>query len=127
MPEAAPIIKKLLSPVALPGIFMAAMGLGLVPVDDNVQQLAAPFIDPLGIPFRPFSLFLGSCNFMAGLSMWGLGPMPETVARVGLMMCSGCGAYAHYNLGETFIHSLVYFSLASSLWFLDPISKGKKD
>eukprot|EP00593_Proboscia_inermis_P004630 CAMPEP_0171318478 /NCGR_PEP_ID=MMETSP0816-20121228/88952_1 /TAXON_ID=420281 /ORGANISM="Proboscia inermis, Strain CCAP1064/1" /LENGTH=129 /DNA_ID=CAMNT_0011813039 /DNA_START=24 /DNA_END=413 /DNA_ORIENTATION=- len=126
MPEAVPIIKKTLSVIAIPGTFMVMMGLGFLPVDEKMTKIAAPFIAPLGIPFQPFVACLGTCKVLAGLSMWGIGPMSDIVARIGLMLCTSCAAYGHHVVGDNVIPPIVYFGLVSSLFVLDKYKSTKE-
>merc|ERR1719162_2201244 len=108
-------IKSLASFTVIPGSFMTAMGLGLAPLDQNIMEIAAPFIAPLGIPFQPFILVLGSCKIMGALSLWGKGPMSKSVGMIGLAIASICAAYGHYTVGESFIPPIVYLGLLGSL------------
>ena len=127
MPSTATIVKSLATGIVLPGTFMTLMGLGLVPIDEKVSQMAAPFLTPFGIPFRPFMCLLGPCKILGGLSLWGIGPMPEWFARIGLLIASVCGGYGHYTIGDTLVGPIVYFGMIGSLYFIDPLTKGKKE
>lgn len=106
---------------------MTLIGLGLVPVDENMLSVAAPFINPFGIPLRPFLLVLGPCKVLGVLSLWGIGPMPEWFARIGLAVASVCAAYGHSTIGESIVPPLIYFGFIGSLYALDNKEKGKKE
>eukprot|EP00531_Pseudo-nitzschia_arenysensis_P019834 CAMPEP_0116122834 /NCGR_PEP_ID=MMETSP0329-20121206/4424_1 /TAXON_ID=697910 /ORGANISM="Pseudo-nitzschia arenysensis, Strain B593" /LENGTH=128 /DNA_ID=CAMNT_0003616705 /DNA_START=311 /DNA_END=697 /DNA_ORIENTATION=+ len=126
MPEAKTIVKALASVTILPGLIYTAMGLGLLPVEESIEKVAAPFIDPIGLPTKPFFLILGPCKILAGLSFWGIGPMPELVARIGLLIASTCGAIGHKMNDETILPPVIYAGMVASLFVLDQsASKGK--
>lgn len=126
MPELQTIVKSLCSFSVIPGIFMLAMGLGVAPVDEGLTNVAAPFLDPLGLPFRPFVLVLGGCKIVGVLSLWGRGPMPEAVGRVGLATSAMCAAYGHRSVGESVVAPVVYTAMIGALYALDGASgKGK--
>lgn len=126
MPEAKTIVKALASATILPGLFYTSMGLGILPVDESLKNVAAHFIDPIGLPTKPFFLILGPCKILAGLSFWGIGPMPELVARTGLLIASTCGAIGHKLNDETVLPPVIYAGLIASLFVLDKsASKGK--
>ena len=129
MPDTATSIKYFASVVAIPGIFLCLMGLGIVPLDEKMGLMSAPFIDPIGVPLQPFSLFLGSSNIMGVLSLWGKGPMPKTLGRIELMIASACGAYAHTAVEESPAFALLFFCLIAYLFVLDnqkPIEEENK-
>lgn len=127
MPEAKTIVKALATIGAiLPGLYYAAQGLGVAPVDASLEPVAAPFIDPIGLPTKPFFLILGTSKILAGLSFWGVGPMPELVGRIGLIVAAGFGAIGHHINNETVVPPLIYSGLVASLFVLDKSgSKGK--
>mmetsp|Transcript_23008 Transcript_23008/g.48981 ORF Transcript_23008/g.48981 Transcript_23008/m.48981 type:complete len:128 (+) Transcript_23008:183-566(+) len=127
MPSATAIVKSLCTVSALPGLFMTLMGVGLAPVDEQIGKMAGPFIDPLGIPLRPFLCLLGPCKILGSFSLWGIGPMPEWFGRPGLMFSALCGAYGHSVVGESVIPPIAYVGMIFSLYFLDPLVKGKKE
>lgn len=127
MPSATTIVKSLMTGIVLPGTFMTLMGLGVVPVDEKMSSMAAPFLDPFGIPVKQFFLLLGPCKILGGLSLWGIGPMPEWFARIGLIVSSVCGGYGHYFIGDSVVAPVVYLGMIGSLYFLDPNLKGKKE
>ncbi|KAL7541834.1 hypothetical protein ACHAXR_011245 [Thalassiosira sp. AJA248-18] len=126
-PTTKTIVKALMTPVVVPGLFLTLMGLGLVPVDEGVASVAAPFITPLNIPVRPFFCVLGPCKLLAGFALWKKGPMPEGVARVGLTIASACALYGHYAVGDNVVGPLVYLGFLASLYALDSAEKGKGD
>lgn len=127
MPDATTSIKALATVSVFPGIYYVLMGIGIAPIEEKIEQLAAPFIEPLGIPFKSFCCFLGPCKILGGLSLWGIGPMPEIVGRLGLMLAASCGAYGHSVVGESPVPALVYAVMIASLFVLDKsASKGKK-
>eukprot|EP00531_Pseudo-nitzschia_arenysensis_P019858 CAMPEP_0116136482 /NCGR_PEP_ID=MMETSP0329-20121206/11746_1 /TAXON_ID=697910 /ORGANISM="Pseudo-nitzschia arenysensis, Strain B593" /LENGTH=128 /DNA_ID=CAMNT_0003631349 /DNA_START=87 /DNA_END=473 /DNA_ORIENTATION=+ len=127
MPDAKTTIKALATVTVFPGIYYVLMGLGIAPIEDKIEQMAAPFIEPLGIPTKPFFCFLGPCKILGGLSLWGIGPMPEIVGRLGLMLAASCGAYGHSVVGESPVPPIVYAGMIASLFLLDKsTSKGKK-
>ena len=125
-PSSRTIVKGLLTTTIVPGTFMTLMGLGLVPVDDGVVAVAAPFIEPLGIPFRAFVRVLGPSKILAALSLWKVGPMPEWFARIGLMASSCCALYGHGVLGEPVVAPLAFIGLISSLYVMDHLDAGKE-
>ena len=127
MPDASTTIKVLATIVVLPGLFTALMGLGVAPVDEKMAAMAAPFIEPLEIPTKPFFCFLGTCKILGGLSLWGIGPMPEIVGRIGLIVAASCGAYGHMVVGDVPLPPIIYAGMVASLFVLDKsTSKGKK-
>ena len=127
MPDATTIAKTLATVPIIPGALMILMGLGLAPLDEGMAAAASPFLTPLGFPTKPFMLILGPCKILGGLSLWGIGPMPEMVGRIGLMFSAACGAYGHYKAGDPFIPPLMYIGVLGSLYYLDKsVSKGKK-
>ena len=119
-------IKVLLTSAVIPGLFYTLMGLGIAPLD-KTAGIAAPFISPLGIPVKPFLCVLGPAKILGGLSLWGVGPMPEMIGRVGLVITALCGAYGHSVIGESPIPPMVYAGMIGGLFLLDKsVSKGKK-
>eukprot|EP00537_Pseudo-nitzschia_pungens_P016094 CAMPEP_0172402942 /NCGR_PEP_ID=MMETSP1061-20121228/56935_1 /TAXON_ID=37318 /ORGANISM="Pseudo-nitzschia pungens, Strain cf. pungens" /LENGTH=129 /DNA_ID=CAMNT_0013137127 /DNA_START=84 /DNA_END=473 /DNA_ORIENTATION=- len=126
MPTPQTIVKALMTPVGIAGSFMTLMGLGLVPVDQKVVGIAAPFLTAFGIPFRPFAVVLGSCKILGAMSLWGTGPMPEWFARIGLGFASVCAVYGHHSIGDSVVGPVVYLGLIGSLYALDSSEKGKK-
>ena len=127
MPSTATIVKSLATGIVLPGTFMTLMGLGLVPIDEKMTNIAAPFLTPFGIPMKPFMCVLGPCKILGGLSLWGIGPMPAWFARIGLIISSVCGGYGHYTVGDAVVGPIVYIGMIGSLYFIDPLTKGKKE
>mmetsp|Transcript_13311 Transcript_13311/g.27963 ORF Transcript_13311/g.27963 Transcript_13311/m.27963 type:complete len:130 (-) Transcript_13311:2727-3116(-) len=127
IPTPRTIVKALLSPSIVPGTFFTLIGLGLVPMDDGTLSVAAPFINPLGIPIRPFLLVLGPCKIMGALSLWGIGPMPEWFARGGLALSAACAAYGHSAIGESMVPGIMVIGLIGCLYALDNKEKGKKE
>ena len=126
MPEAKTIVKSLATIIILPGLYMTAQGLGVAPVDASAEAVAAPFIDPIGLPTKPFFLVLGTSKILASLSFWGVGPMPELVGRIGLIVAAGCAAIGHHINNETVVPPLIFTGLVASLFVLDKsASKGK--
>lgn len=126
MPETTTVVKTFLTSAAIPGVFLTLMGLGVIPLD-KTEGIAAPFIEPLGIPIKPFLCVLGPAKVLGGLSLWGYGPLPEIVGRIGLMFAALCGSYGHAAIGESPVPAIVYTGLMGSLFILDKsTSKGKK-
>lgn len=123
MPKVATIIKGLLSLEVLPAFWMIALGTGILPMDDGVAAIAAPFIGPLNIPVAPFLGFLGTCKMFAVASWWGVGPMSEWFGRVGMMTAAGCGAYGHSVVGESAVPPIIFLLMTGGLFLLDD---GKK-
>ncbi len=119
MPDTKTTIKALLTATILPGAAMLLMGLGIAPLDENMGKMAAPFIEPFGIQTKHFFCFLGPCKILGGLSLWGIGPMPEIVGRLGLILAATCGAYGHTVVGESFVPAVVYAILTAYLFVLD--------
>ena len=117
--NAKTIVKGLLSTAIVPGTFMTLMGLGLVPVDDKLASIAAPFIGPIGLPFRAFVCVLGPCKILGSLALWKIGPMPEWFARIGLMVSSSCAVYGHSSIGDPVAPPLGYIGLMFVLYALD--------
>ena len=103
------IIKALVSTAIAPGLGMLGMSTGMLLLDDKLADIAAPFINPINVPIKPFLLVLGSCKVLAGLALWKIGPMSEKFARVGLMITSACGAYGHYGVEDSVVSPLVFF------------------
>ena len=127
MPKAATIAKVLATLTIIPSVPMVLMGLGLVPVDEKLVGIASPFLEPFGIPFRPFMCVLGPAKILGALSLWGIGPMPEFFGRIGLATAALCGAYGLNFVGDSTAPALVYSGIIASLYVLDPMKKGKKE
>ena len=128
--SATTIIRGLLSTAIFPGIGMTCTGLGLLPIDDNFVAMTAPFIQPLNIPVKVFACILGPCKILGCLALWNIGPMPEWVARLGLMFAAGCGAYGHTLIGESPIPPIGCIGLMLTLYVLeyaDAKKEGKKE
>lgn len=126
MPEATTILKGFLSASAIPGVFWTLMGLGIVPLD-KTKDIAAPFIEPLGIPTNLFLCILGPAKILGVSSLWGYGPMPELVGRLGLTFSALCGAYGHASIGETPLPPIIYAAMMGGLFILErSASKAKK-
>ena len=106
---------------------MTIMGLGLVPLDEAMIPVAAPFIDPFGIPMKGFLLVLGPCKILGVLALWGIGPMPEWIARLGLSLSATCAVYGHHSVGESVVPPLGYLALMGGLYALDSQGKGKSE
>jgi hypothetical protein len=127
MLEAITILKGFCTTPVLPGLFMLMMGLGVAPVDEGMAKAAAVFIDPVGIPQSPFFILLGTCKILGGLSLWGIGPMPEKVGKIGLAVAATCGAIGHFVAGDPWIPPLVYNVMLGSLVYMEKSAKGKEE
>jgi len=68
---------------------------------------------------------LGPCKILGGLSLKGIGPMPEWFARIGLIIAAVCGGYGHYVVGDAIVGPFVYFGMICSLYFIDPLTTTK--
>ena len=123
--NAKTIVKGLLSTSIVPGTFMTLMGVGLIPVDDKLASIAAPFIGPIGLPFRAFVCVLGPCKILGALGLWEIGPLPEWFARIGLTVAASCAAYGHSSIGDPVIPPLGYIGLMFVLYALDYVETGK--
>eukprot|EP00536_Pseudo-nitzschia_multiseries_P016567 jgi/Psemu1/313326/fgenesh1_kg.1149_\ len=126
MPTPTTVVKSLMTLAAVPGSFVLSMGLGLVSVDETLVNMAAPFLTPFGIPFKPFAVVLGSSKILAALSLWDIGPMPEWFGRIGLGFASACAVYGHHSVGESAVPPMLYLGLIGSLYVLENNGKGKK-
>jgi hypothetical protein len=127
MPEAITIVKSLVTFPVIPGAFMTLMALGVVPIDEGIASVAAPFIVPFGIPIKAFLMVLGPSKILGGLSLWGKGPMPNMFAKLGLVFASACAAYGHHVIGESVVPPIMYIGMMASLVALERSSKGKKE
>lgn len=126
MPEATTVIKGFLSVSAIPGVFLTLMGLGVVPLD-KTQDIAAPFIGPLGIPVKPFLCVLGPAKILGVSSLWGYGPMPEIIGRLGLAFSAVCAAYGHASIDESSLPPIIYAGMVGGLFILEKsTTKAKK-
>jgi hypothetical protein len=56
---------------------------------------------------------------MAAASVWGYGPLPELVGRIGLMLSSLGALNGHHALGDSIVPPIVVFLLLGSLFWLD--------
>lgn len=89
-----------MSPSFLAGTGITLMGLGVIPIDNDMAAVANVFIGPLGIPLNVFLSILGPCQMLGVLSLWGYGPMPKSIAIPGLGLSALCGAIGHYVHGD---------------------------
>mmetsp|Transcript_32098 Transcript_32098/g.47228 ORF Transcript_32098/g.47228 Transcript_32098/m.47228 type:complete len:128 (+) Transcript_32098:183-566(+) len=120
------VLKSALSTVGIAGVFTLGVGLGVLPLDENMVAVANVFIEPVGVPVKPFFIFLGSCQILGAASLWGIGPMPNLMGRLGLMLAASCGAYGHAKNGESFVPAASYVFFMGILFFLDEGQKKKK-
>jgi len=107
------LIRTFCSLVVFSGLGVILMGLGVIPVDEGLDQVARVFLDPLNIPSKPFLVFLGTIKIVSVARLWGYGPMPINLAFLGLAAASSCGCYGHFVLNElpeagfAFLYTLV--------------------
>mmetsp|Transcript_5945 Transcript_5945/g.8406 ORF Transcript_5945/g.8406 Transcript_5945/m.8406 type:complete len:134 (+) Transcript_5945:495-896(+) len=125
------VLKCMCSPMALAGTGIALMGTGIIPLDQDVVNVAEPFIGPLNIPVKPFLTFLGVSKIFAIGSLWGYGPLPKSVALGGLTLSASCACIGHFKLSET-LKSIAAFSTIISLAIIamldnDDENKEKKE
>uniref|UniRef100_A0A7S4MTY2 DoxX family protein n=1 Tax=Odontella aurita TaxID=265563 RepID=A0A7S4MTY2_9STRA len=119
-------LKCFLSSVGVTGAFTALMGLGIVPLDAGMAAVGNVFVEPLSIPLKPFFAFLGTCKMLGVASLWGLGPMPRSIALPGLLTAASCGAYGHYAVGEGPYIAIAYIGMLAALYILEGKEKSSK-
>ena len=113
----------------IPGTVMALMGVGLIPIDEGLADIANVFLLPLHLPLRPFLTTLGLCKILGCASLWNKGPMPEVFGRYGLITANACAIYGHYAVGNSIV-AIVGTSIMLGLWipysFMDDDAKAFK-
>lgn len=115
-------VRALCSMSAVAGAGMVAMGLGAVPVDDAMAQVANVWIGKYNIPLKPFLVFLGLTKLSAVAKLWGYGIMPsKKLAYIGLGTPAFCAFVGHYKVeGPTAsIPPVVYLGLLGALVHLE--------
>jgi hypothetical protein len=89
------VVRSFVSMSILPGMGFLAMGLGAIPVPAELAPIAGYWVDPTGLPLKPVLVLLGLTKILSVLKLWGYGPMPKTLAYVGLGAAATCAAIAH--------------------------------
>jgi len=112
-------IKCCVSLQGVAGFGMLLQGLGALPVDPDLAAIAGASVDCMNIPHQPFFVALGTFKITAVASQWGYGPLPQWLARLGLMTSCVCAAFGHQSTGQSTVPPFVMLSLVAALFALD--------
>jgi hypothetical protein len=125
------VLRSLSSMVALSGVAVIAMGLGVIDVDEGMWQCATAVIGPDLVPAKPFLLVLGSSKVLGALGLWGYGLFGKQLGYAACAIPPMCAVYGHSQLGEMNEAGAagLYLIFVSSLYFVEKSKKssGKKD
>ena len=121
------VLRVLCSMSAVAGAGLVAMGLGAVPVDDALAQVANVWIGKYDgmIPLKPFLVFVGLTKLSSVAKLWGYGVMPsKKLAYIGLGTPAFCAAIGHYKVEgpAASIPPVVYLGLLGALIHLEGIN-----
>ena len=114
---------------ALAGVGLLVMGLGLLPLDDNLVQIAKACIGD-AIPLSPFLIVLGTTKILSALGLWNIGPFPPHVSFLGFLVPALSACYGHYKV-EGALGAIVPLGYSMVLTFYHHLAqqqreKGKK-
>jgi hypothetical protein len=125
-------LRSLCSAIILPGVGMIAMGLGVIPVDQDLLSVATAVIGNDLVPLQPFFLVLGSTKVLGVLGLWDIGPFAGTVmAYAAVAIPAACALYGHSQLDDgKAIGAGLYLCCLVAMYFTSgksSTSKGKEE
>lgn len=117
------ILRTLSSFPMLTGVGLVAIGLGVVEMEPDLENVAAAVLG--SPPHLFFYVFLGSSKILGTLGLWGQGVFSKPLSMVALGTPAACAVYGHSQLGETekTILAVSYLVILSALGFLENQAK----
>ena len=102
----------------LSGAGILSMGLGVVPMDGDLEAVAAAVLG--SAPPSAFYVFLGTSKILGALGLWGKGIFPRPLSFVALGTPAACAFYGHSQLGDgKAIGAAIYLLVLAACAFLD--------